>query len=272
MRKALSLSLLFLLLTTPVLAREGRITGVRSQAVTRVPSGQRLETAREGRSVEEQTLPPIGSTMQLLGPVLSCGNDGVVDPSGTLVLEAGDAAGTIYAPVAEADSLDILRVLFGAIDFGATYPATMAVDFWHRSGADSWDFVVGIDVAVDTNPGIEGDTYDVDVSALGLRTNNEMMVLLADLNPTRDGLLLPAGDSSQTCFDGSSFCSVVLPNAASELFLYGIVSDQPAPDGCQGVGVNDIQLFDIVVEVEVMPVVVPTEEFSFGAIKARFGN
>ena len=235
MRQALALILLLTLcapaltLCAPAYAREGRIVQLRSTPATQAPTGQRMDVMAETHAVMDQTLPSLGAQTKLLGPVLNCGNDGTIDAAGTLVMDAGDAAGTIFSPVDLADSLDITRVVFGVIDFGAVYPATMAIDFWHRTGDSNWDFVVGIDVAVDTNPGIVGETYDVDVSSLGLRTNNELMVLLSDLNPGRDGLMLPAGDSSQSCFNGTDFCSVILPIASSDLFLYGIVDAEACP-------------------------------------------
>lgn len=265
MRQALALILL-LILCTPAFAREGQVAGVRTTPATQAPQAQRLATIEDGRSVAEQTLPPSGGQSLLLGPVLNCGNDGTIDAAGTLVLEAGDAAGTAYPPVADVDSLDMAGISFGVIDFGATYPATMAVDFWNRTDGSNWDFVVGVDVIIDTNPGIDGDFYDVDLSSLGLRTNNEVMVLLSDKNPGRDGLVLPAGDSSQSCFDGTDFCSVVLPNASTELFLYGIVDAGACPGA-----VNNIQLFDIVVTLEV-ETIVENQLDSFGAVKARYGQ
>jgi hypothetical protein len=265
MRQAL-VPILILILATPAFAREAKVAQLRSQPATQIPFGQQMTTARDGRAVADQSTGSGVFQTKLLGPVLNCGNDGVIDAAGTLVLEAGDAAGTVYAPVAGADSLDLATISFGVIDFGATYPATMAVDFWQAVSETDWDFVVGVDVVIDTNPGIDGEIYDVDLSGLGLRTNNQVMVLLSDLNPTRDGLVLPAGDSSQSCFNGTDYCSVVLPNTATSLFLYGITDANTCPSA-----VNNILLFDIVVELEVN-VVVENQLDSFGAVKARYGR
>ncbi len=257
---------LLLLVGSSAMAREGRVVRVRHEPATlswgefSLRTQNRLRLAAEGTAVE--TLPVMGSA----GRILNCGNAGTIDPAGTLLLQAGDAAGTIYSPVAGVDSLDLSRVSFGVFDFGATYPGTMAVDFWSENAFESFVFVVGVDVAIETDPGPGGELYTVDLTPFAIRTSNKVMVLISDASPATDHLILPAGDSSQHCYDGQSFCSVLLDNSTGKLWLYGIFDDQACPDSANG---NSL-LYDIVVELEVQDVEVTTDETSFGAFRARF--
>jgi hypothetical protein len=99
-------------------------------------------------------------------------------------------------------------------------------------------------VDIPTDPGNAGEFYDVDLSPYDIITNKEMMVLLYDGYPDT-GLILPAGDSSQSCFNGSDYCSLVLLPEASSLFLYATNDAEACPTAEE-----NIRLYDVVVEVD----------------------
>jgi hypothetical protein len=175
---------------------------------------------------------------------LNCGNDNLIDSTNSLVLSPGDAAGTIFGPVPGLSKLVVQNIRFGVLGLQAVYPGTMTADFWQAVGTDEWEFVVGTDITIPTDPGLVGDIYEVDVSSLGIVTANEMMVLLYDANP-QTGIIVPAGDASPSCFNGVDFCSVLLPAGGATLYLYGLVDAAACPSAA-----GNIQLFDLVVEVD----------------------
>ena len=267
LRQAL-LTISLVLCATATFAHE--VTGVRLRTTpaTRVPSMTTPLPEARARLSKEPVLPP--STMPVLPTdirTLNCGDDGVPAAENTLILNPLDAAGTIYAPVADADSLDIQSVSFAVFDGGASYPGTIAVDFWQAAPADQLEFVAGVDVTIDTDPGTQGDTYDVDLSSFGIRTNNELMVLLSDPNASAGKAIYPAGDSSPTCFDGTNFCSVLLDGSGGGLYLYGTTDSSACPSTQ-----TNIILFDVVVEVQVDAVTVGVDTPSFGLLKSRYGH
>ncbi len=205
----LFISLVFL--TAPALAHEPSGVRLRTTPAARIPALTQMHPEARARLSKEPVLPPMAApALPADLRALNCGNDGVPSAENTLILNPLDAAGTIYAPQANADSLDIQSVTFAVFDGGADYPGTIAVDFWQAAGADQLEFVAGADVTIPTNPGITGDTYDVDLSSLNIHTNNSLMVLLSDPNAAVGKAIYPAGDSTPSCFNGTDFCSVLL--------------------------------------------------------------
>lgn len=261
------LSISLALLTAPALAHELSGVKLRTTPATRVPSLTQMHPEARERLSKKPLLAPAPALPNDLR-MMNCGNDGVPTAENTLILNPLDAAGTIYAPQTNADSLDIQSVSFAVFDGGADYPGTIAVDFWQAAGADQLEFVAGVDVIIPTNPGIAGDTYDIDLSSLNIRTNNELMVLLSDPNAAPGKAIYPAGDSTPSCYDGTDFCSVLLDGSGGGLFLYGTTD----PLACLSPANSYIILFDVVVQVQVDAVMLPVEGPSFGVLKSRFGR
>lgn len=267
MRKLPLVLLAFLLLFPAGKASARKASGVRlrSTPATVVPSQLSRQIEARSRPSGEAAAPGAGSlAISLLPRVLNCGSDGMPSIDHTLGLYPTDAAGTIYPPQADTDSLDLKGVSFAVIDGGASYPGTIAVDFYSAIDQDTFGFVTGIDVPILTSPGFSGENYQVDLTSYGIHTGNELLVLLSDPNATMDASIIPAGDSSANCYDGTNACSFLLDGTSGTLYLYG-TSD---PQACPSIQDN-ILLFDLVLEVQI-DTMVPSEAPSFGVLKARF--
>lgn len=267
MRELTPVLLFFLLVLGAREAQARQATGVRlrSTPATRVPSSlsSQLETrARLQGETPAASWTPSSVPAQLIS--LNCGSDGVPTIDNTLVLFPTDAAGTIYPPQADTDSLDLKGVSFAVFDGGASYPGTIAVDFWSAIDSSSFGFVAGVDVPILSNPGFSGAGYNVDLTPYGIRTGNELLVLMSDPNATLSASIIPAGDSSANCYTSGNSCSVLLDGTSGQLYLYGTTD----PDACPS-SVDNILLFDLVLEVQVDNGV-PIEAPSFGVLKATY--
>ncbi len=270
LRSALALLPLLLLLATGSMARAVELTPDR---VRRIPLTAPLPTLSPHPAAHT---PWANGTVQGgtasgvadAGRILNCGNDGIIDLDGTLILEAGDAAGTIFSAPADLDSFELAHLSFGVLDYGAAYPGTMAVDFWEETSPELFEFVGGVDVAVDSDPGLAGEILELDLTALELCLHGRVMVLMSDVASTGEGRILPAGDSSPHCYDGTSYCSVQYDASQEELFMYGIPDAQQCPDST----FDHALLFDVVVTLTVQDPDVPTRTETFGSIKARFAR
>ncbi len=246
-------------------AREATGVRLRSTPATVVPSQLSRQIAARSRPSGEAAAPSAAFPAISLQPrVLNCGSDGVPSIDHTLGLYPTEAAGTIYPPQADTDSLDLKGVSFAVIDLGASYPGTIAVDFYSAIDQSNFGFVTGVDVPILSNPGFSGENYQVDLTSYNIHTGNELLVLLSDPNATMDASIIPAGDSSANCYDGTNACSFLLDGTSGMLYLYGI-SD---PQACPSIQDN-ILLFDLVLEVQI-DTMVPSEAPSFGVLKARF--
>jgi len=253
----------------PARAREGRVAILRHVPRTAPPSVLVARTLPRARRAAATQTTGASSLLPAVGQILNCGNDGTIDAAGTLALDPLAAAGTIFPALAGVDSLDILSISFGVVDFGAVYPAILAVDIWQEtSPASRYEFVAGVDVAIDTDPTPNGENYQVDLSPYGIRTNNHVLVLLVDPAPTSGGYVLPAGDGSPQCYEGCCSCSVVESPLDGKLYLYGISDAQacPAPTWDHSL------LFDVVVELTVQDASTPTRQWSFGTVKAGYAQ
>ncbi len=269
MRKLALVLLVFLSLLAAREASARQATGVRLRATpaTVVPTHISRQLEARPRSSSGAAVPGTSSSATSLQPLtLNCGSDGVPTIENTLVLFPTDAAGTIYAPQADTDSLDLKGVSFAVFDGGASYPGTIAIDFYSAIDAYNFAFVAGVDVPILSSPGFSGADYQVDLTPYDIRTGNELLVLLSDPNATLSASIIPAGDSSASCYDGGNACSVLLDGTSGQLYLYG-TSD---PESCPS-AVDNILLFDLVLEVQI-DTGVPVDAPSFGALKARYSH
>jgi hypothetical protein len=271
----LALALLFLLAALPAQAREARILNVRTRPVAPVVAPP--STALAARAVlDAEASAGSGGGLSAKAERLNCGYDGSLDAAGTIILEPGEMAGTLYPPVAGADSLDLVSIGLGCFQFVETggtplgFPRLLGVDVYHAVVADVFEFVVGLDVEIAADPNPLGEFYQVDVQGLGIRTGSEIMVLIGDLDPTPTAWLIPAGDASQRCLEGSNYCSVLLVPETSVssdpgLYLYAVGDPQACPSAP-----NNTLLFDVALEVEVNPVTVPARRHGIGRWKAGY--
>lgn len=267
MRELALVLLSFLLVLGGREAKARQASGVRLRATPATRAPAQLSSQLEPRSRLQGETPPLiwsspSTAAQLVS--LNCGSDGVPTIENTLVLFPTDAAGTIYPPQADTDSLDLKGVSFAVFDGGATYPGTIAVDFYSAIDSSTFGFVAGVDVPILTNPGFSGAHYEVDLTPYDIRTGNELLVLMSDPNATLSASIIPAGDSSANCYAGGNSCSVLLDGTSGQLFLYGTSDPQTCPSA-----VDNILLFDLVLEVQVDNGV-PIEARSFGVLKATY--
>jgi len=256
-------ALLTLTLTLPAFAGDAGLT-VTQRTHPKAGQSLTLDASIVGAGAMQANAKPMlvgNGSANKIGVVLNCENDGIINLANTLLISPGDFVGNIFAAPAVPNPFHVREVTLGFADFGQVYPATALVEFYEDNGGGGFDFVTAFTVNIPSSPGA-GTLYTVDISAFNIVLSNDLLTLYADDAPSEGGYMVPTGDNSPRCFNGSNVCSVHLPAGSGSLFIYGL--------GDPGCPPNNILNLDLTHELLVDEIPVSTVPSSFGEVKSKF--
>ena len=256
----------------------GAATAVQAATVQRItPKETTLSLRLNDRLASEfEILNPGGSpaafptSPQKAVTTLNCENDNLLNPSSTLIIDAGDLAGSFFTVPATPTPYRITAVRLGVFSFNAAVPSQLDLVVLEDDGTgDSFNSIAGFTVDLDTAIDSAGEIVDVDLSSFDVTGENDLLILYGDAAGADNALVLPGGDSSARCLVSGggtdNVCSVHLPAGETDLFIYGVIDGTECPSAP-----SQILNLDLVVEVDIAPLQVATFTASFGAVKARF--
>ena len=262
--KSLVIAVLFCCLAAPAWAGRAEVIRVRAGARPTVPDRIHRDTAASA-SIESGR-PRAGMVHKGdASVVLNCENDGTVE--GALVIGVGDFVGNIFEVGKDPTPWRIEQLVFGLVDYDATYPALLYFDLYEDDGQGSFQPIGALDIEIESIPTGEADIFTVDVTEFNITGSRDILTLYGD-GRGEAGRMLPAYDSSPRCFVDGEVCSVHLPADEQSLFVFGMQDAKLCPRAQ-----NNILMFDLVQELVIGPAPnVATQPRSWGAVKADWNR
>ena len=271
MRRLLLLLPLLMLLAVPASA-DIQIIPIDNSAYPQTLPRSMVESGSSAEVVgDARGLTRILGDAAKLGVTLNCENDNTPAAEYTLELDQNAVfGGTVFRVPGNPSPYVMTGISLGVFDLGQTFPATLDVLIFEGAagGGGPFESLIAFQVILDAPFGIPpaAAIIDVAIASLNIVASNDLLVLYGDANPTLGSDIVPAGDSSPRCLSNfDDVCSVVANFAQAQLSGYGVAG---LPECASAI--NQMKLFDLVVEVTVDDVAVATERTSWGGVKARY--